>query len=135
MHEIQDLTSVFGEPIHIYTRAQALRDGILHDAGQLATEAGFKYPVALTTAAWADAVAWDHDDPSQDETGRLWDVLHMGVNAVRRAIARGATSGPLAYSLLRVTAPGQQPTRTSLVITLGPGDDSEPVFTIDRPGR
>ncbi|UGT58836.1 DUF6573 family protein [Nocardia asteroides] len=133
MPETYDLRSIFGDPIHIYTRAQALRDGALHDAGELATEAGFKYPVALTAAAWADTVAWDYDDASQDETGRLWDVLYMGANAIRRAVARGANSGPLAYTLLRVTAPGQQPTLTSLVITLGPGDDSEPVFTLDSP--
>src|SRR5690606_27193956 len=42
---------VFGEPIHVYTRAQALADGVLVDAGPLAGEAGFHWPVALTQAA------------------------------------------------------------------------------------
>ncbi|MFF2088539.1 DUF6573 family protein [Nocardia sp. NPDC058176] len=130
MPEIQDLSSIFGEPIHVHTRAEALADGALRDAGELAAEAGFKHPVALTAAAWADAVAWDHDDASQDETGRLWDVLYMALCAIRRAIANGANSGPLAYTLFRVTAPDTPPTRTALVINLGPGDNGEPVFTI-----
>ncbi len=43
--------------IHAYTRAQAIADGMLIDASKLAKEAGFKYPVALTSAAWADCVA------------------------------------------------------------------------------
>ena len=41
---------VFGPPIHTYTRAQALADGVLVDAGPLAKEAGFRWPVALTQA-------------------------------------------------------------------------------------
>lgn len=135
MSEITDLTSIFGEPIDVYSRADALADGNLRDAGELATEAGFKAPVHLTLDAWTDTVAWDHDDTSQDETGRLWDVLWMGCNAIRRAIRNGATSGPVEFALYRVTAPGREPSRTSLVITYGPGDDAAPVFTIDRPTR
>ncbi len=37
------------EVIYAYTRAQALDDGILVDATALAKEAGFKWPVAVTT--------------------------------------------------------------------------------------
>lgn len=39
--------------IHRYTRAEALRDGVLIDVSQTARDAGFRYPVALTAAAWA----------------------------------------------------------------------------------
>ena len=77
----------FGAPIFTYTRAQALADGVLVDAGPLAREAGYRWPVALTAAAWADCVAWTDADSAaqvpQDETGRLWDVLFMGAHAVR----------------------------------------------------
>jgi hypothetical protein len=37
--------------IHRYSRADALRDGVLIDAGETAEEAGICYPVALT-ATW-----------------------------------------------------------------------------------
>ena len=71
--------SFFGEVISTYTRTQAIKDGVLIDAGSMAQEAGFKWPVAVTPAAWADCVAWSEDDSDkqahQDESGRLWDVL------------------------------------------------------------
>ena len=53
---------LFGEVISVYTRAQALADGVLIDAGAMAAEAGFRFPVAITAAAWADCVAWDDAD-------------------------------------------------------------------------
>ncbi len=43
--------------IYAYTRAQAIADGVLIDVSAFAAEAGFKYPVALTSAAWANCVA------------------------------------------------------------------------------
>ena len=72
--------SFFGKVISTYTRAQAIEDGVLIDAGAMAGEAGFKWPVALTSAAWADCVAWTEEDSRQqvyqDESGRWWDVLY-----------------------------------------------------------
>jgi hypothetical protein len=43
--------------IHRYTRAEALRDGVLIDVSQAAREAGIRYPVPLTAAPWAKCVA------------------------------------------------------------------------------
>ena len=40
--------SFFGEVISTYTRAQAIEDGVLVDAGPMAKEAGFNWPVVLT---------------------------------------------------------------------------------------
>ena len=37
--------------IHRYTRAEAIRDGVLIDVSATAREAGFRYPVALAAAA------------------------------------------------------------------------------------
>jgi len=79
--------SFFGNVISTYTRAQAIDDGVLIDAGAMAREAGFKWPVALTSAVWADCAAWSEDDNRQqayqDESGRLWDVLFMASHAIR----------------------------------------------------
>lgn len=41
------------EVLDAYSRADAISDGVLRDASKLAKEAGFRYPVALTAAAWA----------------------------------------------------------------------------------
>jgi len=81
--------SLVGEVISTYSRAEALEDGVLIDAGPMAREAGLRWPVALTAAAWEDCVAWSEADSErqvpQDKTGRLWDVLYMGAYAIRTA--------------------------------------------------
>jgi hypothetical protein len=71
--------------IHRYSRADALRDGVLIDASRAAREAGFRYPVALTAAAWARCVAVPPGVTCQDEAGRLCDVLTMPRFAIRRS--------------------------------------------------
>ena len=48
---------ILGQVISVYTRAQALAEGVLIDAGPMAREAGFRWPVAITAAAWDDCVA------------------------------------------------------------------------------
>ena len=74
------MTALFGDVVSTYTRAQALDDGVLVDAGPLARDAGLTWPVALTAAAWADCVAWTEADTQrqvyQDETGRLCYETH-----------------------------------------------------------
>ena len=42
--------------VHRYTRADALADGVLVDVSAVAREAGIKFPVALTRAAWERCV-------------------------------------------------------------------------------
>lgn len=124
------------EIIHAYTRAQALADGVLVDAGPMAREAGFGIPVALTQAAWGDCVAWTDADSErkgtvQHERGRLWDVLWMAYNAARRA---GAEQRVL-FQLLRVPVAGRGvlARRVALALMIGPGDQGEPVITIGQP--
>ena len=132
------LNDIFGPVIVRYTRAQALQDGVLVDAGALASEAGFQWPVALTRAVWEDCVAWTDSDNErqvcQDPTGRLWDVLFMAVMAIRGS-ARGANQ--LNVSLYRVPRDGVSttPNEVSLKLMVGPGDQSEPVVTILQPGE
>jgi hypothetical protein len=124
------------EIIHTYTRAQALADGALVDAGDMAREAGFGAPVALTRAAWEDCVAWGEADNERkgtvpDEAGRLWDVLWMAINAARRNRAGSRVE----FDLVRVrrTGTGDQPRLATLALMIGPGDNGEAVFTIGQP--
>ena len=97
----------FGEVISTYTRAQAIAEGVLVDAGAIAQEAGYRWPVALTAAAWSDCVAWTDADSEaqvhQDPSGRLWDVLFMGAYAIR---THGGGGDRLHFSLDRVPRDG-----------------------------
>lgn len=119
-----------------YSRAQAIDDGVLVDVSTTARQAGFVVAVALTTAAWADCVAWADADSCrqspQDEAGRLWDVLWMAYLATRRA-----NGNQVRVTLFRVPRDGRSrsPRETSLQMHIGPGDHGEPVVTIMMPGE
>lgn len=128
--------SFFGEVISTYTRAQAIEDGVLIDTGGMAQEAGFKWPVAVTSAAWAGCIAWTEDDSDkqiyQDQSGRLWDVLYMASHAIRQ----GSGSGDrLLFKLYRVRRDGysKEAILATLKLIVGPGDQGEPVITILLP--
>lgn len=126
----------FGDVIFTYTRAQALADGVLIDAGALAQEAGFRLPVAITAAAWADCVAWTEADSRQqvhqDLTGRLWDVLFMASHAIR---TRAGSGSRMLFRLCRVPRDGRstQAGPVELKLIIGPGDDGDPVVTVLLP--
>ena len=66
-------------------RARALESGDLVDAGDMAVEAGFTMPVALTAAAFSDCVQWSREDSRrqlvQGDNARLWHVLQMAGQA------------------------------------------------------
>jgi hypothetical protein len=125
-----------GKFISVYTRVQALADGVLIDAGPMAQEAGFRWPVAITAAAWEDCVAWTDADSErqihQDQSGRLWDVLFM---AAFEARVRADAGQQLLFELYRVPRNGRSKDAelTTLKLVVGPGDDREPVMTILLP--
>jgi hypothetical protein len=122
-------SSLFGDSvvIHRYSRAAALRDGALNDITNIAHEAGFKVPAALTSAARATLVPSDRDAAAgQSLAGRLWDVL-----AVLRARARRAEGSTVLFEVLVAQAGRQE--RLALKAIMGPGDDGEPVMTVMLP--
>jgi hypothetical protein len=102
----------------------------------MAKEAGFKWPVAMTAAAWSVAVAWTDADNThqvyQDQSGRLWDVLFMAAYAVRAA---RTVDRQLRFSLQCVPRDGHATRSQSLNLKLvaGPGDHGEAVITIMLP--
>jgi hypothetical protein len=132
---MQDSTEVFGPPIHTYTRAEAIEDGTLVDCGELARQAGFRVPVAMTRSVWADCVEWSDEDTRrqthQDEAGRMWDVLWMARQAARRGGAQAA------FAVCRIARGGRKtrPELVSLSLVCGPGDHGEPVLTILQLGE
>lgn len=123
------------EVIHVYSRANAIADGVLHDVTELAAEQGIRYPVAIATHAWDAAVAWDAANGAmQDETGRQWDVLTMAAVALRRA-RRLRLTGLQEFTVYVVPnrRDAEEPEPVTLGISVGPGDNYEPVLTITAP--
>lgn len=132
----RDLGDIFGEPIAVYTREQAIEDGVLVDLMEpetagLVREAGFKIPVAMTAGAFAATVA-EIGQPlpeGQDIRGRLWDVLWMLNCAIR-------SSGSTDRLKFRVSVwNGRRQDEVKLWSLCGPGDDGEPVVTIMLEGE
>lgn len=124
------LREIFDAPIHTCTRAQAIDDGVLIDVTETAREAGFRLPVALTRAVFADCVAWGELDTRrrkapQDEAGRLLDVLWMA----HGACCRQHDSSVARFYLSRVPRVGRG-RYVELIANIGPGDEGEPVVTI-----
>ena len=124
--------------IFSYSRAQAIVDGVLVDVTETAREAGFKVPVAVTRAAWADCVEWNAEIEArkamtQDERGRLWDVVWMAFIACR-APGEGQRRMFEVYRVPR-EGRGNRPRRVSLAVCIGPGDDRMPVITIMQPNE
>lgn len=116
------------------TRQDAIESGELIDVSAEAAEAGFRRPVAMTRAAWLDAVKWDDDDSRrqvyQEEAGRLWDVVWM---AWRAAVHAQNEAGDTAvFALYRVPRGGKgvSPRLVELKAVCGPGDAGEAVITI-----
>lgn len=119
------------EVISVYTRKQAIEDGVLIDVTETAKEAGFRMPVALTSAVWAEFVAVPDGVEAQDEAGRLWDVLTM----CRYGIASSKEKGSVIRFRLHVRNDNREgePPLVTLKAICGPDDNAEPCITILLP--
>lgn len=119
----------FGELIFVYTRAEAIADGVLIDVSQLAREAGFRVPVAMTATAWEACVRVPETATGQDETGRLWDVLNALAFVARAA---GGDQREIRFTVV-VRESDELIVNVPLKALCGPGDNAEPVITILLP--
>lgn len=124
----------FGEAVHSYSRADAIADGDLVDLTSWARESGFKYPVAITRAAWASFIEWpkraDGDNHGQSERGRAHDVLWMLFCAIK---ACGGATSRIDFKVSRIVRADGKPHVGALYSLCGPGDDPAPVITIMLP--
>lgn len=134
--------------IDAYTRKQAIEDGVLIDLMQPETahvvrEAGFKWPMAMTATAFAEAV-WPVDDAEATEllkrdgqsvTGRLWDMLWMLRVAIQRGTF-GVREEVRFEVLVQQPRPDGKPVRRRrmpLKCLAGPDDDGGPCLTVMLP--
>jgi hypothetical protein len=117
--------------IFSYTRAQAIEDGALVDLTEWAKEAGFRIPVACTSAVWHEYIVPPEGTRAlgQSERGRAHELLWMMCNAIRASKHSDETDDLLHFKVIFLQAPRRQETVTLNAIC-GPGDDGEPVLTI-----
>lgn len=147
----EGLDNLWGKPISVYSRAQAIADGLLIDLSTatddkghlLCPQAGFKIPAAITRAAWAATIeaggTWKPDGDGeilelkggQSLTGRLWDVLWM----LRSAIGQAGKSDRVHFQVLVDVNGNGHREMVRLWALCGPGDNAEPVITVMLKGE
>jgi hypothetical protein len=117
--------------LHTYSRREAIDDGVLIDVTDTAKKAGFRIPVAVTAALWAEFVTVPDGVEGQDERGRLWDVLFVLLMAIRSGRESGAE---IRYHLqVRNDNLVGEPPLVELKSVCGPNDDGTPCVTVMLP--
>ena len=124
------------EVIFSYSRAQALADGVLVDVIQAASEAGFRFPTAISADLHVRLTPNEREKSmGQSYAGRLWDVLFLGALAAQRVHFTNLAS--FQVSLFEIKEEQQHITYFGNLITLwvviGDVDNEEPVITIGFP--
>ena len=146
------------EVISVYTRQQAIEDGILVDCeqapmGEMRTQL-LKWPLAMTATAFHRYV-WPIDEeanlpPDQSLEGRFWDVVWMFHAAVKGTVPAQRidpcnllfdfyciVAEPALSSNETIDATARSGPEGMRLVTLkavsGPGDDGEPVMTFMLP--
>jgi hypothetical protein len=113
----------FGEPIYSYSRAQAIRDGILADLTQIESmRHHWKVPIACTAAVWT-IVEQAAKREGQDVPGICHDISTMA----KLGFAKPADIDRVYF---KVIIAGSEHT---LKLHIGPGDAGEPVLTLMLP--
>jgi hypothetical protein len=119
--------------IHSYTRAEALKDGVLVDVSEAAKSLGFLTPVAFTQDVHGNHVQPSNVTRPEDAQERITGIL----TALRAAHAREVRTRTLQAGdsvIFRLPLPaGAEASRAPvhyLKALLGPGDAGEPVVTV-----
>lgn len=129
-----DLEELFGPVISTYTRAQALEDGFLVDYSNMANEAGFKYPLAVTREVYNRYIYWPAEKTGQDVEGRAWDVVFMAYIGIKQS---SLSSSEVIYTVcvVPVNTDDFSVEEVKLKVVISGGDQGEPVITIMLPNE
>jgi hypothetical protein len=118
------------EVVSVYSRRDALEDGVLVDVSEFAKEAGFKWPLAVTRGVWAILEpSAELKSEGQSWKGRAWDMFTI----LRYAIRRATQTDEVHFAPLFIREPGRQPVSVALWAKVGPGDDGEPAAAHGAP--
>lgn len=127
------LAAIFGEPIHTYTRRQAIEDGALVDFSDPESDTAevcrqhYKYPIACTAAVFGIMQkAVENPRHCNDYKGVLHDMLWMS-----RTYKRQLSPSAVLFRVI-ITGAGRSKYHDFKLI-VGPGDQGEPVITIMMP--
>jgi hypothetical protein len=123
------------EVLSVYTRAQAIEDGVLIDVTNLAPDlvqnAGIKLHVAMTREVWDEYVEVPAGLVGQDWKGRLYDILFMFTTQARRA----RKASEILFQLCVQNDPRRKAQRVTLKAVCGPDDAGKPCVTILTPSQ
>lgn len=128
-----NLTEIFGEPIHSYSRAEAIEDGVLIDLSYAESDTApvcrqhYKFPIACTAAVFGIMQkAVENPRYCQDYAGILHDMLFMS-----RAMSRKLDDSTVIFRCI-VQGAGRSKYHDFKLMVHG-GDQGEPVITISLP--
>lgn len=122
---------IFGQAIYSYTRADAIRDGVLIDVSEQAKDSGFTIPVALTAAVYQQYIVPPlslEGGYGQSIEGRLHDTLFLLYVAIKRG---GHKTDTLYFTVGYLMENGVKDVALKAVID--GGDDGKAVLTILLP--
>lgn len=123
-----ELTEFWGQTICAYTRKEAIEDGVLCDISKLAKEAGFKYPVAISTGVY-ELIEAAVKRVGIDFNGIVWDIL-----TILKFSIKNSTGSRCDFKVL-ITNKHDENELISMYSLCGPGDTAEPVITIMLPNE
>lgn len=129
-----NMNELFREPAASYSRAAALDDGVLVDVSETGRRVGFRVPLAMTIAAYAECVEWKDADTDrkhvyQTEDERLANVLTAAMLVVRTSVPNARHLGFRVRRIPRA-GKGREAEFIRLAMTLGSDDAGERVMTI-----
>ena len=124
------MTCLFGEPISVYTRAQAIEDGTLVDLSKVAPDVcaqHYKVSVACTAAVWG-VIDRAVKNPRclNDVNGVVHDVLWMS-----KVCAQVVDTSTRLFKVI-IRGAGRKSSYVFKAV-VGPGDSGECVLTISEP--
>ncbi len=96
------------EVISVYTRAQAIEDGVLVDVSELAKEAGFRFPVAVTRRLFESVLEPNEQlkkEHGQSYNGRAWDMFSILLWEIRKGKDGQRVDFAPLFSSCRATRP------------------------------
>lgn len=115
----------FGETIYSYSRAQAIKDGVLVDLSQIdAIKQHWKYPFACTDTVWS-IIEKALETPGQDVSGICHDICTMA----KLALKNDNISERVLFRVL-IAAQSHE-----MKLHCGPGDTPAPVLTLMLPNE
>lgn len=130
------MDNIYGEVISSYSRKDALNDGILIDATEIAKKVGFKIPVALTSRVWRKYVEMPTEiqkEGLQSEQARLGDILTMLYYAIFKSGNREQSQ--VMFQFCVRNKKNEEAESITLKALVHPDDDFQPVITIMHPNE